>query len=55
MHLGQSAHDGQADAEASLRAIERLVDLREQFEDARQHFRRNADPVVLNFEYRLTV
>ena len=55
VHLDQLADDGQADAQAALRAIERLIDLREQLEDARQHLGGNADAGVLHLEHRLVV
>ena len=39
-------HQAQADTQAALRAVQRAVSLREQIENVRQQFRRNADAAV---------
>ncbi len=44
--LDEVAHDGQADAEPALRAIDRLSLLDEQIEDVRQHVGRDANAGV---------
>ena len=46
MSLDEVAHDGQADAEPALRAIDRLPLLDEQIEDVRQHLGRDANAGV---------
>src|ERR1700678_1049495 len=53
VHGDQAAHDGQAEAEAALRAIERLPLLHEQVEDPRQHLRFDPDAVVAHPEDHL--
>ena len=45
----------QADAQAALRAVERLVGLREQVEDVRQESRGDARALVLHRDLQLAV
>ena len=53
VQLDQVLDQRQADAQAALRAVERLVGLREQVEDVRQQRRRDADAVVLHRDHDL--
>ena len=48
VHLDQSLHQRQADAESALGALQGTVHLREHVEDAGQHLCRNADAGVLD-------
>ncbi len=50
MHLHQAANQGQTQPQASLRVVERVIDLREKVEDSRQHLGRNADAVIADPE-----
>ena len=47
VQLDEAPRQRQADAEAAVRAVAMLLELREHVEDARQHVRRDADAGVL--------
>src|SRR3954451_679886 len=53
VQLHQTAHQGKADTEARSRAVERLLALSEEVEDARQQIRPNADAFVADADHRL--
>ena len=53
--LDQPADDRQADTKAAMRAIERVLTLREEVEDARQRRRIDAPPIVLQLEHGFSV
>src|SRR5205085_4068022 len=53
VHADQRANEAQADAEAALRSLERMVDLHEGVEDLRQHVARDADAVVLDADHHV--
>ena len=50
VHFHQATHEGQAQPKASLRMVERVINLCEEVEYSRQHFRRDADPVIPDTE-----
>ncbi len=52
VQLDEAAHERQADPEAALRAIDRALDLREEFEDPRMQRGRDADPRVAHADER---
>ena len=46
MQFDQLPDQGQPDADPSLRALYTALDLNEQVENPRQHFRGDADPII---------
>jgi hypothetical protein len=53
VHLHQPAHQGQANAQAALGAVQAALGLHEQVEDAGQHVRRDADARVPHPQHQL--